>query len=252
MTDDFSPLSSEELWLCHLSCESWSEPERWVRYFGKAEEILGASITHLDKTDPVRRRVKPGKLAEVAEYVTLMGAREDSRWVLGKFEPIGVEFAVRHYRDIRGWPNSINWYFPVGFADNAAGTRAIRCLFECGNTTLSPFYGYSDTKNYPASKKKESGAVDVRAELPGVFWLTYFDAHYVTFIGKDKIAELQGVRVDFDGGATLELGESPVSTPLGLRGKAEMVLGPKLFVEPKDKLAKRPGQYALTFDQLRS
>lgn len=251
MTDDFSPVSPDELRLCHLSCVSWSEPDRWIRYFARAEEILGASITHLDKDDPVKRRVKPGKLTEAAEYVTLMGKRDDSRWVLGRMESIGAEFSVRHYRDIRGWPNSINWYFPAGFADNASGAKTIRSLFDCGNATLSPFYAYADTKDHVASKKKESGAVNIQAELIGVFWLSYFDARYVTFIGKDKFDELQGVRVKFDSGVTLDLGETPSFVPHGLRGQTEVKLGPKLFVEPKDMLAKRPGQYALTFEQLR-
>src|SRR5260221_6017215 len=107
MTDDFAPPSSpDELWLCHLSCVSWSDSGRWIQYFDRAEEILGSSITHLDKNDPVQRRVKPGKLAEVAEYVISMGKQEDSRWVFGRMESIGVEFSLRHYRDIRGWPNS--------------------------------------------------------------------------------------------------------------------------------------------------
>ena len=252
MTDDFAPLAPNELWLCHFSCAAWSGADRWARYFGSAEDILGASITHLDKDDPVRRRVKAGALTEVSEYVTFMGKRDESRWVFGKMESIGVEFAVRHYRDVRGWPNSINWYFPAGFADSASGALVIRRLFDCGNTTLSAFYAYGDTRDQVSSKKKESGAVNIQSELIGVFWLSYFDTLYVSFIGRERFDELQGISVKFDGGATLELGTTPSSVPHERRADAEAKLGRKLFVEPKDMSTKRQGEYALTFEQLRA
>src|SRR5260370_41182980 len=251
MNNDSSPVSQDELWLCHLSCMSWSEPDRWIRYFEGTELILGAHITHLDNDDPVRRRVKPGKLAEIADYVTSMGKHEDSRWIFGRMEASDVEFSVQHYRHVRGWANAIDWYFPAGFVDDPAGTKAIRSLFDIGNNTLSAFYGYADTKAHIASKKKESGAVNIQAELIGVFWLSYFDAHYLAFIGKEKIDELQGMNVRFDGGRTLDLGQTPSSFPNRHRAELEIALRPKLFVEPKDVGTKRPGQYALTFDQLR-
>jgi len=250
MNDDCTPLSNDELWLCHLSCVLWSEPERWIRYLGRAEELLGANITHLDKADPVRRQVKSGKLSEVANYIISMGKREDSRWVFGKMETIGVEFSIQHYREVRGWPNAINWYFPPKFVEKINGATVIRTLFDFGNATLTPFYGYSDTKSHIARKKKETGSVDIQAELLGVFWLSFFDANYVTFIGKEKFNSLQGIGVKIDNGATLELGETPASVPNALRHTVEVEIGSKLFVDPKDMTDKRPGQYALTFDQL--
>lgn len=250
--NDFAPLSSDELWLCHLACVSWSEPGRWLRYFGHVQEILHANITHLDKEDPVRRRVKPDGLSEVADYAAIIGKREDSRWVHGKMKSIGVEFTIRHYKSVQGWPNSISWYFPAGFVDSPAGARTIHSLFDCSNASLSPFYAYADTKNNVALKKKESGAVNVQAELVGIFWLTYFDAHYEAFIGKEKLKSLQGATSVSSNGVTLILGETPSSVPSGLRNRIESELGPKLFVQPKDFHSKRPGQYALTFDQLRT
>jgi hypothetical protein len=244
-------IDPDELWLCHYSCMSWSDPDRWIGYFRTVEGILGARITHLDQNDPVRRRVKPGEFAELAEYVVSMGERENSRWLHGKMASVRLSFSVQHNRDFRvpGFPNSVSWYFPARFVDNASGLDAVRSLFECGDTWLSPFYAYSDIKAQIASKKKE-WAVDLRAELLGVFWLTYFNSRYVEFIGKDKFKELPGISVKFDGGATLDLGESPWSVPDGLRAQAQAKLCPKLFVESNEVLRKRPGEYALTYEQL--
>jgi hypothetical protein len=251
MSDDFAPISSDELWLCHLACVPWTEPNCWTRYFGDAQKILEADVTHLDKEDPARRRVKSNELSDVAEYVSSLGKREDSRWVFGRMAEIDVEFTLRHYKVVQGWPNSINWYFPEGFSDTPFGARAIRRLFDLGNVALSTFYGYADTKATLARKKKESGAVNIQAELIGVFWLSYFDAHYVSFIGQDKFAALQGIEVLFDGGVTLELGDSPSSLAPGCREYVELQLGKSLFVDPKDVICKPPGRYALKFDQMR-
>jgi hypothetical protein len=252
MSEDLNGPSQDELWLCHLSCESWCEPERWNQYFGAAEKVLGSHITHLDKNDPVRRRVKPGNFRDIAEYITSMGKHEDSRWVFGKIEGLGTEFKLQHYRNVRGWSNTLDWYFPPGFADKAAGGKVIRALFGLGNATLSPFYAFADTKVHVSSKKKQSGSVNIQAELIGVFWLCYFDAHYVAFIGKDRLNGLNGVNVMVNSGATLDLGDTPSSVREGLRNEVEVSLGSNLFVDPKAVIAKRPGQYALTFDQLRT
>lgn len=255
MNNDSASVLSDELRLCHVSCVSWSDPHRWLHYFGQAQEILHANITHLEKNDPVRRRVKPDNLSEMADYVAMIDTREDCRWVFGRIESNDAEFSVQHYRnnaDLSGWPNFINWYFPPRFAESVTGAKAIRSLFDIGNVALSSFYAYADATSYPASKKKEYGAVNIQAELVGIFWLTYFDAHYESFLGKAKLETLEGVTSVFGNGVTLSLGETPSSVPNGLRNRIESELGPKLFVQPKDVLSKRPGQHALTFEQLRT
>jgi hypothetical protein len=134
--------------------------------------------------------------------------------------------------------------------ENTSGLRAIRGLFDCGNQSLSPFYAFSDIKANLVIKKKEYGAVHDQEELLGVFWLTYFNSRYVEFIGESKFRDLPSEIVKFDGGATLDLGESPWSVPDGLRAQAQAILSPKLFVEPDRLMRKLPGEYALTFEQL--
>jgi len=250
-SENFAGLSASEVWLSHFACVSWLDDDRWTRYLASAEEILGADITHLDQNDPVRRRVSPAQLPGIAKYVTSIGKREDSRWVFGRIASIGVDFSIRHYREPRGWPNSATWYFPQDFFQNAANIEAICRLFDQGNHSLNPFYAYADAKDLVCRKKKESGAVDIQAELLGVFWLSYFGPQYVSFLGKEAIAGQPEVRATFNDGVTLRLGETPSSVPSGLRENMEVRLGRETFVEPNDSQRKRPGQYALTFEQLK-
>ena len=249
--EDFALLPTNEIWVSHLACVSWMEEGPWTTYLASAEDILGASITHLDKNDSMKRCVKPGRFPEYAEYLTSMGKQEDSRWIFGRLASIGVDFAVRHYRECRGWPNSATWYFPPNYFQDPTNIEAVYRLFEQGNLSLSPFYAYADEKTIVSRKKRESGAVDIQAELLGVFWLSYFGPPYVSFFGKDTLAGIPEAKVVFNGGATLRLGGTPSSVPNGFRESIEAELGLKAFVEPSDMLRKRPGQYALTFAQMR-
>jgi hypothetical protein len=245
------PVYRDELWLGHCSCMSWLDAARWKEYFSKVEEILGAAITHLDENDPLRRRVQPGHATQFARYMISFGQEEGSRIVFGKMASIRATFTISHYRNYRdpGFANSIDWYFPPVFAENASRLAEIRSLFDCGNTVMSPFYAYSDAETQITIKNQE-WAVDLEAELLGVFWLTYFNDRYVEFIGKDKFEKLRRIGVKFNGGATLDLGESPRSVPEGLRAQAQGILGRKLFVEPEKGRRKRRGTYALTYEQL--
>jgi hypothetical protein len=253
MSDESTPVPAGEFWICHYSCAPWSEPDGWMQYFEKAAEILDADITHLDKNDPVRRRVKASDSVAIGQYLTAMGAREDSRWVFGKMAGIGVEFSVRYYRDVRLWPNSTNWYFPPEFVETPSGVAAIRALFDLGNTALSPFYAYVDLKQAIGTKKKESGSVNIQSELVGVFWLTFLSAQYVVFIGESRLRALAELEVvESEVGTTLCLGRTPSSVSGARRREIEESLRPRLFVDPAVTVMKRPGQYALTFDQLRS
>ena len=241
-----------DLWMYHFACGAWSECDRWSHYFDRAQGLLEANITHLDQNDPVRRRVKTGTSSDLANYVTALGKRENDRWVFGRIESLKVEFSIRHHREVRNWPHSISWYFPPQFQESPGCIDRLCQLFDLGNTAIEPFYGYADTKDRISAKKKPSGSVDIQAELLGVFWLTYFDSHYVNFFGTEKINGLKSSHVKIDGGATLRLGETPSQVPLGLQDDLQAILGQNTFVEPGDAFRKRPGQYALTFDQIRT
>jgi hypothetical protein len=250
MTNRSSQNFPDELWLSHCACVSWSEPDRWLRFFERAQETLGAEITRLDENDPVRRRVKRGKLAEAAQYVTAFGKLEESRMLFGAIDSLKIEFSIYHHRDNREWVNSFDWYFSRSVLDDSERIETICKLFDVGNSMLSPFYSYADTLDV-LNRRKKPGAVDVYTELLGIFWLTYFGPKYVDFFGKEKLAALEGIDVTFAEGATLRLGATPQTVSIELRDSIEAKLGRKTFFEPDDKMGKRPGQYALGCDKLR-
>jgi|GEM_PF-1866267 len=251
MKEDLLSTVSDELWLCHLSCLAWTDTDRWLYYFRKVEEVFGAKISHLDSNDPVRRRVGSGGLPQVAGYLTSFGKQEESRWVFGRIESLDIEFSVQHYRDADKWPNSIDWYFPNGYSNNLLEANVARKLFDIGNDILAPFYSYSDLMTHVSSKKKSLGAVDLQAELIGVFWLTFFSDKYVYFIGKENFDKIAYLGTNVSNGTTIDLGATPSTVPVSLRTQVEQILAPKLFVNPSDHIGKRPGEFALTFKQLR-
>jgi hypothetical protein len=237
-----------ELWITHLSIESWQDSVRWATYFAQAQEILGAPLTHLDTSDPVRKKVTSVGLA--GEYVNSYKKLEDSRWLFGKFETIGVEISIQHYRQLGHWPNSLTWHIPLSCVETSRDYTRLKALFDLGNYMLSPFYAYGDEASRICGKKKTSGAVDIRAELLGIFWMTYFNDAYVEFFGASKFKAFPSVEYGDNGGVTFLLADRPSSIPDALREKLAVMLGGQSFVDVEDMLGKQPGRFALTFQQL--
>jgi len=237
-----------EIWIDHLSIDGWQEPGVWTDYLEQAQTILGATLTHLDANDPVKRKV--ALLKDAGEYVCAFNPREDSRWVFGKFDAIGVELSIHHHRQLGHSPNSLKWHVPLSFIDTPESFARLKALFDLGNQTFKPFYAYGDDVTHIKSKKKLSGAVDIQAELLGVYWMTYFNAAYVTFFGEDKFNEFPGVRYGDDGSVMTLLGDSPKSVSKELRERLASALGSQSFVNSSDVLGKLPGRFALTFQQL--
>lgn len=238
-----------ELWISHHSIRTWQEPQLWRDYFAKAQAILGVSLTHLDTSDPVRRRVI--SLADAGDFVCAFKRSEESRWLFGKCADSGIALTVQHFRQIQHFPNTLRWHVPTSFVDKPDNLQRIISLFFLGNRSLDPFYSYSDDVEQIASKKKSSGAVDIQAELLGVFWLTYFNPAYVAFFGRSAFDSLPVAEQGNDGGVTVTLGERPSSVSTDLRLRAAEVLGRESFVDPTDVVLKLRGRFALTFEQLK-
>jgi hypothetical protein len=237
-----------EIWIAHLSIDGWQVPSVWSGYFEQAQELLGSPLTHLDVNDPVKRKV--ASLVDAGNFVCAFKEQEDSRWLFGKWGGTGIGFSIQHYRQLRHWPNALTWHVPLSFVEKSENRQRLKALFDVGNQTFKPFYAYGDDVDQIAGKKKLSGAVDIQAELLGVFWLTYFNPVYVAFFGKDKFIDLPDVECGDDGGVTIILGDSPKSVTSEQREKAVAALGKQSFVNTSDILGKQPGRFALTFEQL--
>lgn len=238
-----------ELWISHHSIEDWSEPSRWSDYLERAQEILGAKLTRLDENDPVKRQVS--SLADAGAFICTFKQREDSRWIFGKLEHTGIGFSVQHFRNIGRYAHTLRWHVPVSFLEKPFALHRARELFAVGNQSLAPFYAYSDEVSCIAAKKKPSGAVDIQAELLGMFWLTHFNSSYVDFFGRKTFDNFHSLETHSDGSITVVLGEQPSTVSTELRLRAESLLGKQSFVDPSEILFKEPGRFALTFQQLR-
>lgn len=213
--------------------------------------MFASPLTHLDVNAPVRRKVV--SLAEAGNFACDFKAHEDSRWLFGKFAGIGVRFSVQYCRrqlGDRDFPNTFTWHLPMSFVQKLQSGQRLKALFGLGNGTFKPFYAYSDDVASIACKKKSFGAVNIQAELLGVFWLTYFNAAYVSFLGNDKFNGISNLEYDSEGGVTIILGDGPESVTNQVREEAVAALGKESFVNPSDILGKRPGEFALTFQQL--
>lgn len=255
MNADYSSLAPNALWLDHASVSSWLEVERWVEYFEQIQQILDAPITHLDENDPIRRRFDNKAPLENARYLVEFGEQEESRTLFGELATIGVDFSLHLYRNDPRRHNRIDWHFSESYLNSPDRILAIKRLFDYGNNLLEAFYGYADTCEVHSRKswrKKEFGAVSLEAELLGVYWLTYFNNRYIDFFGREKFMNIDNVAVRLNDGVTLCLAETPSAVPEGLRQEVENTLGSKSFVAwQRDITIKRPGQYALTLEQLR-
>ena len=237
-----------ELWIAHHSIETLQQPSQWTNYFEKVQGLLGAPLTHFDVNDPVKR--KAASLIEVGNLVCAFKTGEDGRWLFGRFADIGVSLSVQHYRKITHYPNTVRWHVPLSFLEKPQNLERIEGLFDLGNQVFKPFYAYSDYMTEIAKKKKLSGAIDIQAELLGIFWLTYFNAAYVAFFGHKKFSELLSIKRGGDGGITVILGDRPESVIGDIRTQSETILGQQSFVNPSSSITKQRGRFVLTFQQL--
>lgn len=236
-----------EIVLAHHSVGNWSNPSVWSSYLEACQNALGASLTSLDVNDPIKRKVK--SLNEAGDYICNFKLREDSRWLFGRFDELDIEFSIQHYRQIGHYSNTLRWHLPeIVQAD--MNLPFVRRLFDVGNEMLHPFYSYGDLATQLSSKKKSTGAVDIQAELLGVFWLTYFSDAYVKFFGSERFRDLDGIVSHVGNGITVELGKRPNEVSEDKRKNAALLLGKNSFVDVADLAGKRPGKYALTFQQL--
>lgn len=238
-----------ELRAAHYSAREWSDEAVWEKYFRRVEDVFGARLGKIGTSDPPKR--KAGSPAEVAAFVSDFGKRDESRWIFGSLDAAGIEFSTHHFRDRpKGFANSLNWHFASTVFDNAAGVETVAKLFEASNELLAPFYSICDLNDRIAAKKRTSGAVNLQAELIGVFWLTFFDSAYIRFFGREKFEVIRSARFEHFGGVTLRLGASPTTYDERLRGEIEGILGPESFVDTRDLMGKPAGRHALTFERI--
>jgi len=220
----------------------------WVKLFNELEILFGQKLSHLDINDPMRKKVSDLEIA--ADYICAIGEVESSRKVFGKFGKSKIELSISIFREATLFPNSLSIHFPEDVTDDQEGLFMLRNAFEESNRCLKPFYSICDSMNMIARKRKVTGyAVDLQAELIGVFWLTYFNKAYINYFKESKFQELPIRQIEGLGGRMVELGESPFSV-IVTRNQIEALLGKESFVDPLLSYDKPVGKNALRYDQL--
>jgi len=237
-----------DLWISHYSVRDWSQACAWDQYIASVESLLGASLTHLDVNDPIKRKVVPTR---AGEYIVGFGQKEDSRWLFGSMRELGVSLTIRHFKNVGHYPNSVQWYIPHTIA-RRIGPEKVAAIFRVGTEHLGPFYGYADLKDAIAARKKSSGAVNIQAELIGAFWLFSLGREYVEYFGIEKIRTIPRASILENGQAIIRISDSFDDCSESDRQKVEALLGAQSFVNSQDFTPKQPGRYALTFKQLRA
>lgn len=233
--------------LCSLT--NLFDIEVWENMFNQLEEAMGTKLTHLDVNDPIRKKVSTTE--EAAKYICDIGDKENSRTVFAKFQKLGIEMTITLFRDNTKSANNISIYFPNRIAGDCAGIAMINEIFVFTIKKTNAFYALCDMVSSISGKRKLSGfAVNLQAELIGVFWLTYFNNSYVEYIGTSRFSELECQKADELSGILVKLGRSPAVLRVS-RDDAERCLGEMSFVDPTNSDEKPIGKHALTFDLLK-
>lgn len=238
-----------EIQISFYTLENLFNEGLWLKFFSELEKFLNVELSHLDTNDPIRRKVV--SLDDAATYVCSIGGQEESRMIFGKFgkSKIGIEISL--CRDVSFFPNSVSLYFPEKIIDTDKGRVLLNDVFMEGNRCFKPFYSLCDSMSMITRKKKTSGfSVDLRTELIGVFWLTYFSKCYVEFFGQSKIDGLVCEKTVLPEGLAIKIGESPFLVFL-TREEAEIQLGKESFVQPELAFEKPIGKNALSFNQIK-
>ena len=221
----------------------------WKEYFENLEQLIGSKLSHLDINDPIRKKVS--NLENAAAFVCNISETENSRTLFAKFGKSKVEMTIILYRDTEHFANNVSIYFPEKYlSEDESRIQVINDVFMLSTENIKPFYAIGDSVQAISEKRKASGfAVDLQAELIGVFWLTYLNKRYVEFFGECKFNQLPYQNVT--GGFLIKLGASPFSIEMG-REDVEALLGRESFVDPELLFDKPIGKSALRFCEFAS
>ena len=238
-----------EIRMSFYSLSNLFDSNLWVNLFSELERIFDQQLSHLDDDDPIRKKVSD--LETAAEFICLIGEQESSRKIFGKFGKSKIEISFSIYKETTRFTNSLNIYFPENVAGNQEGLSMLKSAFEECNRCLKPFYSICDSMDTVATKKKATrSAVNLQAELIGIFWLSYFSKAYVDYFGHPKFQTIPGRQIEGLDGRMVELGESPFAVNVA-RDHVEALLGKESFVDPSLGFDKPSGKNALMYDQLR-
>lgn len=235
-----------------FSLESlFDKREIWKAFFTNLENIFDLKISHIDKNDPIRNKVK--NLDEVVDYIGIFGGEEDTLNILfaksKKYDLFVLLELNKAKSTVGNGFDMVYISFHEEFIKQKENVEKVYLFFKESISVIKPFYAVcDDTINIKVKKKNNGFPVNYEEELPGIFWLTYFNEKYSDFF------DLKNKNIPFEvventSGTILRLGESPHHIVYD-RFEAEKELGTKSFVELDAILNKPFGKYVLLFKDL--
>lgn len=195
-----------------LSKSDWSSADFWNTYLGNLQLILSDKLSKLDNRDPVKRA--SNSVITDGEFISKANKSDNRNWIYGKFKKSRIEIQINWSVNPvdeygRSKYNYLEIYIPMKLPNDLSYLK-ITELFKYTNLHLQGFYGYGGLSENFRNIKDNSRRLDFDRELPGIFWLTYFNKQYVDFF---KLKEkLDGYKFEENdaGGITVILSHSPI------------------------------------------
>ena len=140
------------LWMQFLSVCNWNDVDLWHSFLEESESTLQSRLTHLDKRDPIRRKVAENSNREQAKYACGFTRDDGSLYMWGQYRDIDVDFTLIHQNWIGCGPfaQKFWWSVPDEFADDQMKT--VMKLFRAGIRRFAPFYAFVDYDYWVASR----------------------------------------------------------------------------------------------------
>lgn len=233
-----------EVQMSFYTTDNLSDYDVLAKFISFMEINFKAQISHIDSADPPKRKALCAD--DAANYISSAIKLGKANRFFGKFGKSGIHIQISAFQPIDSFPNEVSIFFPSSSVSRIDGQRRVVRGFEEGISSFKPFYAICDHIMRIYEKRKPSGlSVDLRAELLGVFWITYFDSNYVRFIGEDKFSEIKYGRKTLDGGVMILIDDFNAASSFG--ASIERLLGTDHFVDTASYSEKQPGVHAIDF-----
>lgn len=233
-----------EIQMSFYTTYNLSDYDVWAKFISFMEINFEAQISHIDSADPPKRKALCAD--DAANYISSEIKLGKSNRFFGKFGKSRINIQISAFQPIDSFPNEVSIFFPSSAISRLDGQRGIVRGFEEGVSSFKPFYAICDQIMRIYEKRKPSGlSADLRAELLGVFWITYFDSNYVRFIGEDKFSKIHHGRKNLEGGVMILIDDFNAVSSFG--ASIEKLLGTDHFVDTASYSEKQPGVHAIDF-----
>ncbi len=191
---------------------------------------------------------------EAINYIQELGTKSEWCYILTTTNLTSFSLTIKlsHDKSVDGIADMITITITIdkNIIDNGISFNELEIFFKDCIQVLNPFYSFCDfVENMVAKHKKNGYPVNIQNELPGIFWLTYFNSQYCEYFDlQNKNINLDHIKKNY--GLVIKLGDSPSNVTFS-RLEVEEILGKKSFVDPNDTLDKPFGKYVFLLSDIK-